>query len=199
MKAGPEHLPDITELLATDLDRHFQHLVLSFQQRLYTFVLRQTGSQQDTEDIVQETFIRAYHALADYPPERIRAMRFQSWLYKIALNIFYRHKISTHFQCLPLDLSDESEILAIEDDDREQPERVFEWLEDQHELESLLARLPEQHRVAISCYYFEDLSYREIAELLNQPVGTIKSNIHRGMQFLRKTLVARGDELLRPS
>src|ERR1700726_138233 len=87
-----EQLSDLLDLLATDLDRHFQHLVLSTQQRLFVFALRQTGSPQDAEDIVQETFIRAYHALTDYPAERIRIMKFQSWLYKIALNIFYRYK-----------------------------------------------------------------------------------------------------------
>lgn len=199
MESARERSPDITELLATDLDRYFRHLVLSFQQRLYTFVLRQTNSPQDAEDIVQETFIRAYHALADYPPERIRMMKFQSWLYKIALNIFYRYKNSVRLQCLSLDLVDESELLAIEDDEREQPEHVFEELEEQHELVSLIAHLPEQYRVAINCYYFEELSYREIAELLNQPIGTIKSNVYRGTQFLRKTLIARSDESLRPS
>ncbi len=190
MEPSAEQLPDILDLLATDLDRYFHHLVLSTQQRLYAFALRQVGSPQDAEDIVQESFIRAYHALADYPAERIRIMKLQPWLYKITLNVFYRHSSGSRFQCLPLDLSEESTLLEIEDEEREQPEKVLENREDLREIEALIARLPEQYRVAVSCYYFEEMSYREIAELLNQPVGTVKSNVHRGMLLLRKTVAA---------
>ena len=191
MEPQSEQLSDVPELLATDLDRYFQQLVLSFQQRLYAFALRQTGSPQDAEDIVQEAFIRAYHALADYPPERIRVIKLQSWLYKITLHIFYRHRSSTRLQCIPLDLSEESALLEIEDDGHEQPEKALENREDLRELETLLSQLPQQYRVAVSCYYFEELSYREIAELLNQPVGTVKSNVHRGMLLLKKTVETR--------
>jgi RNA polymerase sigma-70 factor (ECF subfamily) len=185
-------LPDLLELLATDLDRSFHHLVLSFQQRLYIFALRQTGSPQDAEDITQEAFLRAYYALADYPAERIRAMKLQPWLYKIALNVFYRQREGARLHCTSLDQSEESIFLEIEDDEREQPEHIAEGREDLHELEAQLTQLPTQYRVAVSCYYFEELSYREIAELLNQPVGTVKSHVHRGTQLLRKNMQVQG-------
>lgn len=188
MEPRGEQPADVLELLATDLNRYFQQLVLSSQQRLYVFALRQTGNLQDAEDIVQEAFIRAYHALADYPPERIRTLKLLPWLYKITLHIFYRHRSSSRLQCIPLDLSEESALLEIEDDGREQPEKALENREDLRELEVFLSRLPEQYRVAVSCYYFEELSYAEIAELLNQPVGTVKSNVHRGMLLLKKTM-----------
>jgi RNA polymerase sigma-70 factor (ECF subfamily) len=186
MEAPSEPLAEVRELLATDLDRHFHQLVLSTQQRLYAFALRQTGSPQDAEDIVQEAFLRAYHALADYPTERIRMMKLQAWLYKITLHIFYRHFSDSKLQYVPLDLSEESAHLELEDDEREQPERILEDREGSRELEALLSQLPEQYRIAVSCYYFEELSYREIAELLHQPIGTVKSNVYRGMQLLRK-------------
>src|SRR5215467_1757979 len=188
MEPNGEQSLDLLELLATDLDCYFQQLVLSSQQRLYAFALRYTGSPQDAEDIVQEAFIRAYHALADYPTERISTLKLQPWLYKITLHILYRHRSNSKLECLPLDFSEDSTLLAIEDDERAQPERVLEDREELRELEALLARLPEQYRVAVSCYYFEELSYREIAELLNQPIGTVKSNVHRGMLLLRKTI-----------
>src|SRR5437660_6787713 len=109
----------VLELLASDLDRYFYRLVLSTQQRLFAFALRHTGNPQDAEDIVQEAFIRAYHALADYPAQRIRILKVQAWLYKITLNVFYRHH-SSQRQDLPLDLSEESTLLELEDDEREQ-------------------------------------------------------------------------------
>ncbi len=188
MEPSGEQSPDLLDLLATDLDYYFQHLVLSSQQRLYAFALHQTGSPEDAEDIVQEAFIRAYHALADYPAERIRAMKLLPWLYKITLHIFYRHRSAARLQCMPLDLSEDSALLEMEDDGHEQPEKVLEHREDLRELEALISRLPEQYRAAVNCYYCEELSYREIAELLNQPVGTVKSNVHRGTQLLRKAM-----------
>jgi RNA polymerase sigma-70 factor, ECF subfamily len=193
MEPGSEQLLDMSALLerlSTDLDRYFPQLMLGTQHRLYAFALRQTNSPQDAEDIVQEAYIRAYHALADYPSERIRMMKLHSWLYKITLNIFYRHASSVRLTRLPLDLSEDSTHLAIEDDGREQPERVLEDREDLRELEAMVSQLPAQYRIAVNCYYFEELSYREIAELLNQPIGTVKSNVHRGTQMLRKTMLA---------
>jgi RNA polymerase sigma-70 factor (ECF subfamily) len=65
---------------------------------------------------------------------------------------------------------------------------VLENREGIRELEMLVHTLPQQYREAISLFYFEDLSYREIAELLNCPIGTVKSNLHRGTKLLRKTL-----------
>ncbi len=189
MEPSGEQLPDLLEQLATNLDRYFPQLVLSTQQQLYAFALRQTGSPQDAEDIVQETFIRAYHALKTYPAERIRFMKMQPWLYKITLHIFYRQSsVEARIQYTPLDTSEESAHCEIEDNEDEQPEKVLEDREDRRDLEVLISRLPDHYRNAVSCYYFAELSYREIAELLQLPIGTVKSNVHRGTQLLRKTV-----------
>ncbi len=128
MMPGNEPLPNLAELLATDLNGYFSQLMLRYQQRLYAFALRQSGSPQDAQDIVQEAFIRAYHALADYPEERIRMMKLQPWLYKITLHVFYRHKGNDRFQSASLDLSEESIHLEIEDDERMQPEQIRAFL-----------------------------------------------------------------------
>ena len=188
MEPPSKQLPELVDLLATNLDRYFPQLVLSTQQRLYAFALRQTRSPQDAEDIVQEAFIRAYHALKTYPAERIRFMKIQPWLYKITLNIFYRHRSNgSRIDSMPLDLSEESVHCEIEGNEDEWPEKVLEDNEDRQLLEAMIAELPEQYRIAVSCYYFAELSYREIAELMQLPIGTVKSNVHRGTQLLRKT------------
>jgi RNA polymerase sigma-70 factor, ECF subfamily len=185
MAQSDEELP---ELLATDLDRHFKQLVLVYQHRLYAFALRQVGSSQDAEDIVQEAFIRAYYALGDYPVERVQTLKLQPWLFKITLNVFYSRLRMARLPQVPLDMSEESMHLEIENDRREQPEVVLEDRERILELESLVCMLPQQYREAINLFYFEDLSYLEIAKLLNQPIGTVKSSLHRGTRLLRKTL-----------
>ena len=179
---------DLLALLATDLDCYFQQLVLSYQHRLYAFALRQTGSSQDAEDIVQEAFLRAYYALGDYPPERLLVLKLQPWLYKITLNLFYERKRRERLQFVVLDIAEESIHLAIEDDVREQPEVILEDRERLRELESLVATLPGPYREAVNLFYFAELSYREIADLLHQPLGTVKANLHRGIRLLRKSL-----------
>ena len=185
MAQSYEELPG---LLATNLDRYFKQLVLAYQHRLYAFALRQAGSLQDAEDIVQEAFIRAYYALGNYPPERVQALKLQPWLFKITLNVFYSRLRTARLQQVPLDMSEESLHLEIENDRHEQPEVVLEERERMHELETLVCTLPQRYREAVNLYYFENLSYREIAKLLNQPIGTVKSSLHRGTRLLRKTL-----------
>ncbi len=181
---------DLSALLAVNLDRHFQQVVLHFQHRLYAFALRQTGSSQDAEDIVQEAFMQAYYALASYPAQRIQLLNLQPWLYKITHNIFISRMRRAKLQQVSLD-STEGCIYAdgVEDDMSSRPETVLEGRESLLELEALLVTLPEQYREAINLYYFEELSYKEIAELLNQPMGTVKSNLHRGTKLLRNALV----------
>lgn len=178
---------ELPELLAEDLDRHFEQLMMVYQHRLYAFALRQVGNAQDAEDIVQETFLRAHHALKNYPGSRIRTLQLRQWLYKITLNVFRNATRRSEPQSVPLDLSEDSPALAIEDQAASLDEEVnrHEW---KQELEILVATLPQQYRVAVNLHYFEDFSHREIAELLNQPSGTVKANVHRGIQLLRRAL-----------
>ena len=184
---------DLPALLATDLDGHFGQVILVYQHRLHVFALRQTGNAQDAEDIVQETFLRAHHALKNYPVARIRTLHIQPWLYKITLNVFRNHARRIEPQSVPLDVSEESSMLEIEDQSGDPDAEVSrrEW---KRELERWVATLPEPYRSAVNLHYFEDLSLREVAELLNQPVGTVKTNVHRGLQLLRRTLKTRVNE-----
>src|SRR5438270_12672553 len=77
----------LAERLATDLDGHFEHLVRTYQDRLYGFALRLTGSRQDAEESTQDAFVRAYRALQGYAEDRRRALRLRPWLYQITLNV----------------------------------------------------------------------------------------------------------------
>ena len=181
------HLDDeyLTGSLATNLDGSFGQLVTTYQHRLYAFVLRQTGNTHDADDIIQDALIRVYFALKSYSATRVQTLKLQSWLYKITLNVLYSHMHSSRLQLISYDLSDEGPLLAIEDSSLG-PEQEVWWREYRRELEDLIATLPDRYRVAVNLRYFEDLSYQEIAELLNQPAGTVKSNVHRGVELLRK-------------
>jgi RNA polymerase sigma-70 factor (ECF subfamily) len=178
---------DLLSLLATDLDRDFRQLVLCYQQRLYVFALRLAGSPHDAEDIVQEAFLRVYHALKSYPALKIRVLRLRPWLYAITLNIFRDRKRKPEHLSISLDITEDSPLLEIEDQSPG-PDEEADRHERRRELEMHVTSLPERYRVAVTLYYFEDLGYAEIAELLNQPVGTVKANVHRATRRLHKIL-----------
>jgi RNA polymerase sigma-70 factor (ECF subfamily) len=181
--------------LACDLDTYFEQLVLSYQHRLRVFVTRQAGSPQIAEDVVQEAFLRAYTTLEDYPSERIRELQLSPWLYRITLNTFYGFLRKAKLQQVSLETLIDHPDLEIEDSWQDQPELVAqdrEWL---RELEAKVALLPSPFREVINLYYFEELSYTEMADVLQQPLGTIKSRLYRGTQLLRQALKTQQSEV----
>lgn len=179
---------ELPVLLASDLDRSFGQLVLLYEARLYAFINRQTGSAQDAEDIVQEAFMQAYFALARYTPQRRADVALRPWLYKIALNIFYGRLRRSSPSSVTLDFSEDGPHLVIEEDRENQPEIILEKEEMSHELGMLVRQLPERYRTVINLYYFADLGYQEIADLLNIPLGSVKSYLYRGIRRLRKVM-----------
>jgi RNA polymerase sigma-70 factor (ECF subfamily) len=182
---------DILVLLATDLRHSYERLVSIYWYRLKVFVLRQLESPQDAEDIVQEAFVRAYYALERYPAQRILALKIRPWLYKITWSVYCNYMERSKIQqSMPLDTSEDSALLELEDDGYAQPEEAFENEERRRELIALVDTLPQRYREVVSLHYFEDLSYQEIADIFNQPAGTVRVSVHRGIRQLRKALEA---------
>lgn len=165
-------------LLARDLDANFEALVLHFQDRLYRFALRLSGNAQDAEEIAQDAFIKAYRALERYPADRVRAMALRPWLYQIALNV-WKNRIRR--KKLPRSELD-GEIVSPADG----PDGQAEAQARGEDVIRALERLPDRLRTAVVLRHIEGLSYDEIASVLDQPVGTVKSNVHRGLGVLRE-------------
>ncbi|HZR40034.1 MAG TPA: RNA polymerase sigma factor [Ktedonobacteraceae bacterium] len=180
---------DILASLATDLEAYYEQLVPMYWQQLRTFVLRRTGSPQDAEDIVQEAFIRAYLALERYSVEQIQTLKVRQWLYKITWNVYCNYMgRSKAPPSVSLDVLEDDSLLEREDDRNEQPDLAFENVEQRQELEALVATLPAHYGEPVSLYYFDDLSHSEIAEILHQPLGTVKVYVRRGIRLLQKAL-----------
>lgn len=182
---------DLTEALACDLDRHFERLVLAYQDRLYGFVLRLCGSPPDAEEITQDTFIRAYRALVRYPKDRIHALTLRPWLYQIALNAFRNARRGKKIAVTSMSGDGGRPAIDVEDDERERPEALAERREVRRDLAALVLNLPERYRVAVVLRHVEGMSYLELATLLGQPVGTVKANVHRGTRLLRTAMETR--------
>ncbi len=186
------HKPMIDETrlaarLAGDLDSHFEDLVRTFQDRLYAFALRLTASPQDAEESTQDTFVRAYRALRRYPNDRIEHLRLRPWLYQIALNVVRNRVRRAVLPQVDLDEPTTGGRLASDTQD-EQPERAMLAGETRLQLETAMARLPERYAAAVVLRHVQGLSYAEAAEILDQPVGTTKSDVHRGLRLLREAL-----------
>ena len=174
--------------LAANPGQAFEALVLHWQQRVYAFALRLTASPQDAEEIAQDTFVRAWRALSQWEPERIRAMRMKAWLYQIALNVFRNRIARRTLSVVPLDAPDGRPAYEPADDWRERPDVAAESAELGRQVAASLVALPAHMRVAVVLRYVEGFTYREIAELLEQPEGTVKAHVHRGTRQLRDTL-----------
>ena len=183
---------DLCTALARDLDQHFEQLVLAYQDRLYAFALRLTNVPQDAEEIAQDTFIRAYKALVTFTEDRWQTLALRAWLYQIALNVFRNRIRGKVLDTVSIDeeIADDT-YWEPSDDETVRPEASAERAERNTALAMQIASLPPRFREAVVLRFVQELDYAEIAEVLKQPVGTVKSNVHRGIQLLRTQLEVR--------
>src|SRR6478609_7543846 len=160
----------------------FAELAMPYMDALYSAALRMTRNPSDAEDLVQETYLKAYRGLGSYQD----GTNLKAWLYRILTNTFinsYRAKKRR---------PDESELDEVEDLylyrrlgglEAAQASRSAE-----DEVKVALEGLPENFRLAVLLADVEGFSYKEIAEILDIPIGTVMSRLHRGRKALQKEL-----------
>jgi RNA polymerase sigma-70 factor (ECF subfamily) len=187
-----DELTTLTAALASDLDGAFEEVVRGFGDRLYAVALRLTGSPADAEEIAQDAFVRAFRALQGYEPTRIQSLALRPWLYQITINVARNRLRGKRPTLIALNgtVHDEDEAApALEPvDGGEAPEAAAERREQGAELAALVVGLSPRYRAAVVLRHVEGLAYAEIAEVLEQPVGTVKANVHRGLRQLRQAL-----------
>lgn len=167
----------------------FERIVDEFQRRLYGFALRMTGNREDAEEIVQDAFVRAFRALGKMTEEQRRDLRLQPWLYTITLNVTRNRLRSKRPANVALDsLADPDALLNTTNEGPEQPEQIVERGAEMALVEQALLQLPMHLRAAATLRFIEGRSHPEIAEILNQPIGTVKSHVHRAVRVLRRIL-----------
>jgi RNA polymerase sigma-70 factor (ECF subfamily) len=173
--------------LARDLERSFEHLVIAYRARIVTFVARMLHDDARAEDVAQDVFVRAYRALQTYPRERRASLRLRSWLYAIAHNL-----TRNAFRDAP----PPSDSLEYENgepraslvDTQAGPDQLVLRAEAWDSVGDAIARLSDALRPAFVMRYVDELSYEEIAESLDQPIGTVKASAHRGLLAVRAHL-----------
>jgi RNA polymerase sigma-70 factor (ECF subfamily) len=167
----------------------FDRIVDDYQRRLYGFALRMTGNREDAEEIVQDAFVRAFRALGKMSDEQRADLRLQPWLYTITLNVTRNRLRSKRPTNVALDaLADPDALLRDSVEGPARPETIVEQNAEVALVEKALLQLPMHLRAAATLRFIEGRSHPEIAEILHQPIGTVKSHVHRAVRILRRIL-----------
>ena len=169
----------------------FAELAMPLMSSLYSAALRMTRNPSDAEDLVQETYLRAYRGFGGFQA----GTNLKAWLYRILTNTYinmYRAKKRR---------PEETELDEVEDlylyrrlggleaatMGRSAEDELMDWFTEA-EIKEALEDLPEQFRIAVLLADVEGFSYKEMAEILDVPIGTVMSRLHRGRTGLQKRL-----------
>ena len=172
--AAREHEPQAPPVPAWD------EIVEQHSARVYRLAYRLTGNQHDAEDLTQEVFIRVFRSLDKYVPGS-----FEGWLHRITTNLFLdRVRRRSKFRFDGFGEGAEDRLVGAD----RSPEFIWHDANLDPDIETALASLPEEFRVAVVLCDIEGLSYDEIAAALGVKLGTVRSRIHRGRTQLRAAL-----------
>jgi RNA polymerase sigma-70 factor (ECF subfamily) len=163
----------------------FEELVGRHQALVIGTVARMLGSNSDVEDIAQQVFVRVWRSAPRYQPRA----KFTTWLLKITRNLVFnemrRTKRHTH---VPMQPEPGAEEIPIKDENVQEPDAALLEHELQEEIEKAIVDLPDTQRMAVVLRRYEDLSYEDIAEVLNLSVPAVKSLLFRARTELRARL-----------
>ena len=168
--------------------RSFDMLVLKYQRRVFRLISRLIKNTSEVEDVAQETFIKAFRAIQQFRGDSA----FYTWLYRIAVNTAKNHLFSKGKRPITL-----SELAKNEDSEsydlidavsNESPEGNLAGLQIAKAVNNAVNKLPEELSTAVILREMDGLSYEEIAEVMNCPIGTVRSRIFRAREAIAQEL-----------
>ena len=182
---------ELVALARTGSEKAYRELLDRYQRPVFSLIYRMVRDRELSEDLAQETFVKVFNHLDSYNPK----YKFSSWIFKIASNLSIDHLRKKEPQTVSLDgsrnaqTSDEVEATRITVESRdENPEEFLEAKELGEEIERAIGLLRTEYRTAILLRHVEGRPYEEIAEIMDVPLGTVKTYIHRARGELRETL-----------
>lgn len=177
----------INEVLAGKQEA-FEEIVMLYQNRVYYVCYRMLGSREESEDIAQEAFVRAYMNLHKFDQKR----KFSTWIFRIATNLCIdrlRKKKPDYSLDAEVPGTEGLDMYSQLESAEDLPEEELEKMETQERVQYEISRLSETYRPVIVLRYMEELSLKDIAEILDLPLGTVKTRLHRGREALRQQMM----------
>jgi RNA polymerase sigma-70 factor (ECF subfamily) len=165
----------------------FRELLKKYERPVFTICLRMVRNRDEATDLAQEAFIKVFSMLERYNP----SYAFSSWLFKITSNLCIDHlrkrRIETFAMDEPID-GEKGEIQRQYESSDPDPEQEYIRKEKMLRLNEAVENLPPHYRIMLILRHQENLSYEEIADSLEIPLGTVKARIHRAREMLKSTL-----------
>jgi len=163
----------------------FGELVAKYQGRLYNTMIQVVGNSEDAYDVVQEAFFQAYLRLETFR----QTSKFYTWLYRIAFNVAMG--IRRRKRPRPVDVAPGHDLAEILVDQNLTPDEIMISAENIQAVQVVIAELDEEFRLTIILRELEDFAYEEIAEILDVPLGTVRSRLHRARAIIKEKLERR--------
>ncbi len=180
MTTVPHHMAD---------QATFEQEALQYARQLYSAAMRMTRNPADAEDLVQETYLKAYRAFHTFE----EGTNLKAWLYRILTNTFINKYRKESRRPSEVDLGDVEDLYMYRrigssgELSRTTEDRVLDGLVEE-DIKRAVEDLPENFRIPVLLADLEGFSYKEIAEILDIPIGTVMSRLHRGRKAMQKAL-----------
>lgn len=179
MKSMDKDLENIARFKNGDMEV-FSDLVRKYQNEVYSFILRMIGSRMDSQDLTQEVFIRVFKGLNGFKCKSL----FRTWLFRITINVCRSHfKRNSLFSNNSLDKEGQASL------DKEGQASIEEKVihkEQREALRELISQLPYKQRITLILKIYHELTFLEIARVVDSSIGTVKANFHFALNKLRQ-------------
>jgi len=201
-------MPDMSEQLDNEMETYtgggftaatgaelgadeFQALLVEVLPTAYGYALRLTRNRADAEDLVQDAALRAFRAMNTFEP----GTNFKAWIFRILTRCFWANHRRRQRRPNTVDFDDTPDIFLFARSSEhglqwqgEDPARALVDRLGAERVSEAIGQLPEEYGVVCTLYFMEDFAYHEIADVLDVPVGTVRSRLHRGRKMLQKAL-----------
>lgn len=180
----------LLERIRNNEPHSFEDLVDKYKGLVLNLVSRMSGRIENAEDLAQEVFVRVWKGLPKFRGE----CQLSTWIYRIALNLSIAESKSARSRSVFLPVDDPAVARGpqfwVESSNPYSEEVVLK-----ERMGRLLIQMPEKHRTAVTLFYLKSLSYKEISDIMDVPVGTVKSYLFRGKAWLRERLLGGTEEI----